>query len=352
MTTFEYCNRYDFDPENIQSRLRLLEFSDLDRELGLLLHDKVIIPYLTEIVDTFYDEFMLKYPEFSQFLFSKLRVESLKRTQTDYLVTLGIDYDTPAYFEVRLRVGEAHARIGLPLSLYGCAYYKLEQVIRSFVHRDAVGNENYGRLHEFICRIISLDMSLANECYHHKEVSDLEQSVEVLRNMESTLRKKASVDALTKLYNRGELENSLKQGMELVKQDKNRMYIIMADLDKFKNVNDTHGHVVGDHVLQDVARRLQAAVRGFDIVGRYGGEEFIVILNNTPYKTARQVAERIRERINGTPINIDGLDINMTISQGVAEAKPFDTMESLIGRADDALYQAKEQGRDCVVMSA
>ena len=351
MTTFEYCNEYAFDSEKIQSRLRLLEFSDADHELGLLLHDKVIIPHLNEIVNIFYDDFMLKHPEFSSFLIGKLRVESLKRTQTDYLMTLGIDYDTPAYFEVRLRVGEAHARISLPLSLYGCAYYKLEQIIRSFVHRDTVGNENYGRLYGFISRIISLDMSLANECYHRKEVSELEQSVEVLRDMESTLRKKASVDALTKLFNRSETDNSLKQGMALVKQNKNHMCIIMADLDKFKNVNDTYGHVVGDHVLQDIARRLQAAVREFDIVGRYGGEEFLVILNNTPYKTAQQVAERIRERINSTPINVDGQAINMTISQGVTEAKPFDTIESLINRADEALYQAKSQGRDCVVMS-
>ena len=352
MTTFEYCNWYDFDSENIQSRLRLLEFSDADRELGLLLHDKVLIPHLNEIVNIFYDKFMLKHPEFSQFLIGKLRVESLKRTQTNYLMTLGIDYDTPAYFEMRLRVGEAHARINLPLSLYSCAYYKLERIIRSFVHRDVVGNENYGHLHEFIGRIISLDISLTNECYHHTEVSELEQSVEILRNMESTLRKRASVDALTKLLNRGETDNSLKQGMELVKQNKNHMCIIMADLDKFKNVNDTHGHVVGDHVLQDVAKRLQAAVRGFDIVGRYGGEEFVVILNNTSYKTAQQVAERIREKIKSSPINVNGLIINITISQGVTEAKPFDTIESLISRADDALYQAKEDGRDCVVMSA
>jgi len=332
--------------------LRLLEFSDADRDLGLLLHDKVIVPNLNNIVNTFYDDFMLKYPEFKQFLISKLRIESLKRTQTDYLLTMGLDYDSPAYFEVRLRVGEAHARIGLPLSLYGCAYYKLEQVIRSFLLRDVVGNENYGNLHQFIHRVVSLDMSLANECYHRKEVRDLEDSVEVLRDMELTLRHKASVDALTKLYNRGEIDVCLQQGMSLVKQNKNHMCIIMADLDKFKNVNDSHGHVVGDRVLQEVSRRLQAAVRGFDIVGRYGGEEFIIILNNTPYKTAQQVAERVRERVNSTPINIDGLAINMTISQGVTEVKPYDSTESLIGRADDALYKAKKQGRDCVVMSS
>ncbi|MDH5190891.1 MAG: diguanylate cyclase [Gammaproteobacteria bacterium] len=352
MTTFEYCNRYGFKPENITARLRLLEFCDADRELSLLLHDKVIVPHLNKIVNIFYDDFMLKFPEFSPYLISKLRIESLKRTQHDYLMTLGVDYDTPAYFEVRLRVGEAHARIGLPLPLYGCAYHKLEQVIRQFVQREAVGNNHYGDIHRFISRIISLDMSLANECYHRKEVHDLEHSVEVLRNMESTLRQKAAVDALTRLYNRGEIEASINQSLGLVKQDKNHMCLIMADLDKFKNINDTHGHVVGDRVLQDIARRLQAAVRGFDIVGRYGGEEFIVILNNTSYKTAEQVAERIRTRVNGSPVNIDGLAINITISQGVTDAKPFDTIESLVGRADDALYQAKNKGRDCVVMSA
>ena len=351
MTAFEFCKHYGFDPENIQKRLDLLEFSDEDRELAIILHEKVIVPNLNMIIDTFYDEYMLKHSDFSQYLLSRLRIESLKRTQTDYLFTLGVEFYTAAYFEVRIRVGEAHARIGLPLSLYGCAYHKLEQIIRSFLIRDIVGADVYPELQKFIGRIVSLDMSLANECFHRKEVGDLERSVEALRMMESSLKERASTDALTKLFNRSEIEETLKQGLSLVKQNKNHMCVIMADLDKFKVVNDTHGHVVGDRVLQDISKRLQAAVRGFDIVGRYGGEEFIIILNNTPYKTAQQVAERIRTRVNNAPINVNGIAINMTISQGVTEAKPFDTIESIIARADDGLYQAKKAGRDRVVMN-
>ena len=126
------------------------------------------------------------------------------------------------------------------------------------------------------------------------------------------------------------------------------MTLIMIDIDHFKNINDTHGHLVGDKVLTEVARRLSAAVRDFDSLGRYGGEEFLVVLKGTPLSTALTVAERVRTHIAAGPISLHGLKVNVTISIGVSVIQPGDSIEEFIKRADKALYKAKSAGRNRV----
>jgi diguanylate cyclase (GGDEF)-like protein len=125
----------------------------------------------------------------------------------------------------------------------------------------------------------------------------------------------------------------------------------MADIDHFKNVNDTYGHLAGDGVLKEVAARIKNSLRGFDVVGRYGGEEFLLILHKADLATARMVAERIRSRIVATPIDLPSALLDITISMGVAMAKSDEDVNSLVERADKALYNAKENGRDQVSLA-
>ena len=113
--------------------------------------------------------------------------------------------------------------------------------------------------------------------------------------------------------------------------------VMMADLDFFKEINDTHGHPVGDKVLMEVSRRLGTALRDFDNLGRYGGEEFMIVLENTPLSTAMSVAERIREHITTGPINLHDTKVNTTISVGVAVAQPGEEVDDVVKRADEAL---------------
>jgi len=127
--------------------------------------------------------------------------------------------------------------------------------------------------------------------------------------------------------------------------------IVMADIDHFKSVNDNYGHLAGDGVLKEVAKRIKNSLRGFDIVGRYGGEEFLLILHHAELPTARMVAERIRSRIAATPIDLAAEILDVTISMGVAMAKPDEAVNSLVERADKALYNAKENGRNQVVLA-
>jgi two-component system cell cycle response regulator len=129
---------------------------------------------------------------------------------------------------------------------------------------------------------------------------------------------------------------------------------MICDLDRFKAINDTYGHDVGDEVLREFARRLRQNVRGIDLACRYGGEEFVVVMPDTGGDIARRVAERIRAQIEGQPFLLpSGLTIAATVSVGVSSlGLAGDDVESLMKRADLALYEAKTGGRNRVVAQA
>jgi diguanylate cyclase (GGDEF)-like protein len=123
----------------------------------------------------------------------------------------------------------------------------------------------------------------------------------------------------------------------------------MLDLDHFKEVNDTYGHRAGDLVLASFAGVLQASLRPFDVVGRYGGEEFCVLLPGTDIGEATSIAERIRLTTSQTPVHARAATITYTVSTGVVQAPPRAiSLDDLVDRADRALYQAKAGGRNCV----
>ena len=131
-------------------------------------------------------------------------------------------------------------------------------------------------------------------------------------------------------------------------RDNAPLCVIMADLDHFKTINDTHGHLVGDDVLRIAAARMLAASRAEDQVGRYGGEEFIFILQNTSLDGAEEAAERVRARLSNDAIQVGGAEIVVTVSMGLSCVRRQDTVNSLIERADAALYAAKAAGRNCI----
>jgi diguanylate cyclase (GGDEF)-like protein len=141
----------------------------------------------------------------------------------------------------------------------------------------------------------------------------------------------------------------LEKTLESAKQDRVPLCVMMADLDQFKKINDEHGHLVGDHVLRIAAARMVSGARADDEIGRYGGEEFLFVLRNTDIDTATEVAERVRSRINSDAIQHGEATIQVSLSLGIAQARPDDTVNTLIERADKALYAAKLAGRDCVM---
>lgn len=172
-------------------------------------------------------------------------------------------------------------------------------------------------------------------------------------NTYSKVLQYATLDALTNLNNRRQFEVRLKQEIATTKRQKNPLCAMMVDIDFFKKVNDTYGHASGDAVLRTVASIIKEHLRESDIPSRYGGEEFAVLLPYTHIEEAKIVGERLRKAVEMTPIPIDKKNINVTISMGLAEFNPQETGEDLFKRADSALYEAKESGRNrvCVDLS-
>lgn len=157
-------------------------------------------------------------------------------------------------------------------------------------------------------------------------------------------------DALTGLYNRRHFDNMIEREFLRAQRYSNELSIALIDIDFFKKVNDTYGHLCGDYVLKEVAYLTLETFRKTDMVFRYGGEEILVILTETPLEKAVIPLERLRKSIESYPFNYDGQDIRITVSIGAEAISPgISDFENLIGRADKALYHAKENGRNKVV---
>ena len=162
------------------------------------------------------------------------------------------------------------------------------------------------------------------------------------------LRDQATRDALTGLLNRGLVLDGLARELHRAEREERPLSVVVSDIDHFKLVNDTHGHLAGDAALRQTADRMRSVLRGYDLIGRYGGEEFLVVLPGCAIDCAEQVAERIREAVAGEPVDAAGAKVSVTMSLGVACAEPGTDVYSLIKAADDALYRAKDNGRNRV----
>jgi two-component system cell cycle response regulator len=159
----------------------------------------------------------------------------------------------------------------------------------------------------------------------------------------------AATDALTGLHNRRYADYHLPRLLAEADSAGRPLAVILADIDHFKRINDTHGHATGDLVLREVGQRLRSALRGADLVARVGGEEFLAVLPDTDPFAASAVAVRLAEEMRRRPVPVPGeTEIAITASFGVALCPPFGDAQTLLGRADAALYRAKAAGRDRV----
>ncbi len=157
-------------------------------------------------------------------------------------------------------------------------------------------------------------------------------------------------DSLTGTYNRRFFTGRLREEFERHRRYKRPMSLLMIDIDHFKEVNDTHGHQCGDHILKSVCGTIQSALRRVDFLARYGGEEFCCILPETPFENSMTLAERVRALVEAETYACEGKEIRVTISIGVPGTPgPGDTPATFLKNADDALYKAKESGRNRVV---
>jgi diguanylate cyclase (GGDEF)-like protein len=198
------------------------------------------------------------------------------------------------------------------------------------------------RVHHLVTQKRHLELAVQSR------TEDLEREKAELLRAEEKMRQYAEHDDLTGLWNHRIVIEKLHQEVDRSRREGVPLSIILADLDHFKEVNDTHGHQAGDQVLQEISAIFQRAVRAYDWVGRYGGEEFLLILPGLSFVGARLRAEQFRMAIQAARIHYGETAMQLTASFGVASGLPED-YEAMIHAADAALYRAKNNGRNCVM---
>lgn len=184
----------------------------------------------------------------------------------------------------------------------------------------------------------------------------MKQGTRQLSMAQEELRKSSVTDALTGVFNRGHLMTRAREELSKISRFKgknkpdNSLGCIMIDIDHFKIINDTYGHIAGDEVLKKVVNRMKACIREYDVIGRYGGEEFLILLPGTGIENTRVMAARIWESVREKPFTVKGSSIKVTISLGVAcPTTEIRDVDSILNKADEGLYKAKRDGRDRVV---
>lgn len=172
--------------------------------------------------------------------------------------------------------------------------------------------------------------------------------------LHETLRRQALRDPLIGLWNRAAIMDRLNEELERAHRSGGQVGVVMADLDRFKQINDEHGHQAGDAVLLEAAKHMQAALRPYDSLGRYGGEEFLIVVPGCTQASVTELAQRVCKCVSAQPMHVDDKTIEVTVSLGVALSAPGVRAEEsrLVAAADAALYRAKEAGRNCAAFDA
>lgn len=189
-------------------------------------------------------------------------------------------------------------------------------------------------------------------CFIIYDVTDVAISRMELESINGRLRQLSKIDFLTQLFNRGHWEETLIQEYKRLQRYKHKSTLLMCDIDHFKRINDTYGHAAGDEVIRAIADTLRNNLRSTDLAGRYGGEEYAVLLVDTPIEPATVLAERLRHAVEALTVNYNSQTIKVTLSLGLAEfhADMADHRQ-WIEAADKALYRSKANGRNQLTCS-
>ena len=235
----------------------------------------------------------------------------------------------------------------------------------AYINKEENHNISFGEEARHRCsyRLVLMDSDIGELILYRHSKFDEEETQQVentiaalvypLRNaiLYKQAVEKAYRDPLTGVNNRAALDNALEQEINLAKRHGTPLSVIIFDIDNFKRINDTYGHITGDAVLKRIAESMTQSARGSDVIYRYGGEEFVILLRNTDESGATLLAERIRQAIDSIIFKYDNFDIRITASAGLSSIRAEDDLNSLLERSDKALYDAKQQGRNRIVVA-
>lgn len=275
-----------------------------------------------------------------------------RRAWRDRLRRFGAGIDTPAYFAEYLSLASKPAQAGLSVRLLQWQHLATQRALLEGVRDRWRRDPATARaLAGCVLGVTALNLLLSVEGFHRGRILSLQGEAEATRAEIARLRRSATMDELTGAMSFGHAMEVLDRMIGGAARSGKPLCVLMADLDFFKKVNDTYGHIAGDIVLRHAGERIRAALRDTDAVGRFGGEEFVIFLANAGRDLGAAIAERIRLGIAKAPFHAKRSNIDVTISIGLAAWRPGETRQDILERADRAMYAAKRAGRNRVVVA-
>ena len=248
------------------------------------------------------------------------------------------------------QIGRRHFEVAVQPRHYLALCQLLSKIVTDALIEDP--NIDTPQAVDAVGRLVMMDAEVVLGSYYGS-LADLvsyeaQSETRSLKHRVSVLEDMAFIDALTGLFNRRYFDRSISVEISRANRDHTPLSLLVCDIDRFKAINDGYGHPTGDRVLRCLAGVLADMGRKTDIITRFGGEEFCFVLPNTKPEWARLVAERVRTKVEATPIAIEHDKLDVTISIGIGTYRAGDTVAQLLQRADEALYRAKRLGRNCV----
>jgi len=347
MVSHSLCTQLDLTLDMLEEVRAYVAFRPEDAD-NLEQVRRLIAKDLNAIIARFYAH-VSSFESVRPFLEEEPAMRHLRWTLRSYILTLGKDTEKLEYAEHRLRIGLSHERIGLSLKWYLGVYASLfEAIATSLV--SALAPDPDRRLPGLLISLqkaLTLDSVLVAQTYHSASTHRLEEVVEGCKTSQEQLRREATTDGLTQVFNRQAVMTALEAEFLECQRHQRPFALLILDVDRFKQINDSHGHPFGDFVLRHVVDIVRTILRPGDIVGRFGGDEIIVGLGGCSLDEAERIAERIRLKVVLAPFQDRGQSARVTLSIGVASLSlRSSSLDRIIDEADQAMYRAKQAGRN------
>jgi diguanylate cyclase (GGDEF)-like protein len=259
--------------------------------------------------------------------------------------------NSPSFNPLSSNLSSSNLPSSNPLSLRHPSVLMLPSPSVAWCEEVVDKSEAWQRVERLAAVDLGEDLTLAISAYEISKLNGyLELERKALADANQRLEQLAHFDPLTQVWNRYRIEQAIDAELVAAKRYGAQFGLLLFDVDHFKEINDTHGHAVGDDVLVALSRLVEGSLRGCDHLGRWGGEEFIVLAKHADIEALIGLAERLRELV--TRLSVEGLNKPLTVSVGVAAWQPDDSCKSMVAGADKAMYRAKHEGRNRVAVAA
>lgn len=330
--------------------LRRMELLGLDeRTLRLLSNNKILIEQeIDSIVDEFYDK-QIEIDEISLLIGDADTLRRLHAVQRRYILDLFAGHYDDEYVNNRLRIGMVHKRIGVEPKLYLSAVVTLKEILIKTL-KTAINNDSLNATLEALDKLLFFDITLVFDTYIDSLVGEIETAKRRTESYARSLEEKVAertkqleeltkLDPLTNIYNQRAMQDLLRTALAVAKRHQTLLSLVYIDVDKFKEINDTFGHIKGDEVLKCVGQILIKNVREVDVPCRYGGDEFCILLPECSKKNAKKICQKIA-------LEFSRKFPDFSLSIGIAETGPTEFIDGdlLIQAADEKMYLAKKNG--------